>query len=266
MRLGPERLAVAPEVIPGAVKASAIRSASFHGAHKLSSLAAASQARWLSPPNVCTPSPSRRRPLATQRPSLPRSCAASLLPCAPARLRRRLARQHLVTTASPPTAAAQHALAHQGRRPLRLHPPPRAPEVESHQVAHPQPPVGDVVHRLLETSWSPSDTIKALRTHPWSIYDAQYLFLAIVAIFSLSVSEAPGPFAKTFAATALLAGILVPATRQFLLPLLPTLTWLFLFNSCKYVFSLLPARPLLVCLANFHDGSGGNITFRNFAC
>lgn len=118
----------------------------------------------------------------------------------------------------------------------------------------------------LETSWSPSDTIKALRTHPWSIYDAQYLFLAIVAIFSLSVSEAPGPFAKTFAATALLAGILVPATRQFLLPLLPTLTWLFLFNSCKYVFSLLPARPLLVCLANFHDGSGGNITFRNFAC
>ncbi|KAJ4321171.1 Phosphatidylinositol:ceramide phosphoinositol transferase (IPC synthase) [Neodidymelliopsis sp. IMI 364377] len=87
----------------------------------------------------------------------------------------------------------------------------------------------------LETSWSPSDTIKALRTHPWSIYDAQYLFLAIVAIFSLSVSEAPGPFAKTFAATALLAGILVPITRQFLLPLLPTLTWLFLFNSCKYV-------------------------------
>lgn len=157
MRLGPERLAVAPEVIPGAVKASAIRSASFHGAHKLSSLAAASQARWLSPPNVCTPSPSRRRPLATQRPSLPRSCAASLLPCAPARLRRRLARQHLVTTASPPTAAAQHALAHQGRRPLRLHPPPRAPEVEGHQVAHPQPPVGDVVHRL------PRDVVVALR-------------------------------------------------------------------------------------------------------
>lgn len=87
----------------------------------------------------------------------------------------------------------------------------------------------------LETSLSPSDTIKALRTHPWSIYDAQYLFLAIIAIFSLSVSEAPGPFAKTFAATALLCGVLVPATRQFLLPLLPTLTWLFLFNSCKYV-------------------------------
>jgi hypothetical protein len=102
----------------------------------------------------------------------------------------------------------------------------------------------------LETSLSPSDTIKALRTHPWSIYDAQYLFLAIVAIFALSVSEAPGPFAKTFAATALLAGILVPATRQFLLPLLPTLTWLFLFNSCKYVIFMLAFRLVLICLAN----------------
>lgn len=108
----------------------------------------------------------------------------------------------------------------------------------------------------LETSLLPSDTIKALRTHPWSIYDAQYLFLAIIAIFALSVSEAPGPFAKTFAATALLAGILVPVTRQFLLPLLPTLTWLFLFNSCKYVMPMLAFRLVSVCSANLRsDGA-----------
>ncbi|KAH3919537.1 hypothetical protein HBI56_027970 [Parastagonospora nodorum] len=87
----------------------------------------------------------------------------------------------------------------------------------------------------LETSFSPSDTIKALRTHPWSIYDAQYLFLAIVAIFSLSVSEAPGPFAKTFVAGLLMTGLCLPITRQFLLPLLPTLTWILLFSSCKYI-------------------------------
>lgn len=118
----------------------------------------------------------------------------------------------------------------------------------------------------LETSWSPSDTIKALRTHPWSIYDAQYLFLAIVAIFSLSVSEAPGPFAKTFAATALLCGVLIPATRQFLLPLLPTLTWLFLFNSCKYVISLLALHLILVLLGKSEVGSGGNIRLRNHGC
>jgi len=87
----------------------------------------------------------------------------------------------------------------------------------------------------LETSLSFSDTLKSLRTHSWSIYDAQYLFLAIVAIFSLSVSEAPGPFAKTFVAGLLMTGLCLPITRQFLLPLLPTLTWLFLFSSCKYV-------------------------------
>ncbi|KAF1945650.1 PAP2-domain-containing protein [Clathrospora elynae] len=87
----------------------------------------------------------------------------------------------------------------------------------------------------LETSWSPSDTLRSLRTHSWSIYDAQYLFLAIVAIFSLSVSEAPGPFVKTFIATLLMTGLCLPITRQFLLPLLPTLTWLFLFSSCKYI-------------------------------
>jgi hypothetical protein len=87
----------------------------------------------------------------------------------------------------------------------------------------------------LETSFSPSDTLRSLRTHPWSIYDGQYLFLAIIAIFSVSVSEAPGPFAKTFVATLLMTGLLLPITRQFLLPLLPTFTWLLLFASCKYV-------------------------------
>jgi len=87
----------------------------------------------------------------------------------------------------------------------------------------------------LETSFSPSDTLRSLRTHSWSIYDAQYLFLAIVAIFSLSVSESPGPFAKTFVAALLMSGLCLPITRQFLLPLLPTLTWLLLFSSCKYI-------------------------------
>jgi hypothetical protein len=95
----------------------------------------------------------------------------------------------------------------------------------------------------LETSLSPSDTIKALRTHPWSIYDAQYLFLAIVAIFSLSVSEAPGPFAKTFVAGLLMTGLCLPITRQFLLPLLPTLTWFLLFSSCKYVTLRVASAP-----------------------
>jgi hypothetical protein len=85
----------------------------------------------------------------------------------------------------------------------------------------------------LETSFNPRDTLRALRTHPWSIYDAQYLFLAVVLIFVMSVSEAPGPFAKTFAATALMLGLILPISRQFLLPFLPALTWLLLFPACK---------------------------------
>jgi hypothetical protein len=87
----------------------------------------------------------------------------------------------------------------------------------------------------LETSFSPADTLRSLRTHPWSIYDGQYLLLAIVLIFSLSVSESPGPFAKTFIATLLMGGLVLPITRQFLLPFLPALTWLLLFSSCKYI-------------------------------
>lgn len=87
----------------------------------------------------------------------------------------------------------------------------------------------------LETSFSPADTLRSLRTHPWSIYDGQYLILAIVAIFSLCVSEEPGPFAKTFTAALLMLGLVLPITRQFLLPFLPALTWLLLFSSCKYV-------------------------------
>lgn len=87
----------------------------------------------------------------------------------------------------------------------------------------------------LETSFSPADTLRSLRTHHWSFYDGQYLILAIVAIFALSVMETPGPFAKTSVAALLMLGLVLPITRQFLLPFLPALTWLLLFYSCKFV-------------------------------
>ncbi|KAF2471473.1 PAP2-domain-containing protein [Lindgomyces ingoldianus] len=87
----------------------------------------------------------------------------------------------------------------------------------------------------LQTSFSPADTLRSLRTHAWSIYDVQYLIVAIVLIFSLSVSESPGPFAKTFMAGLLMGGLVLPITRQCLLPFLPTLAWLLLFPSCKYI-------------------------------
>jgi hypothetical protein len=56
--------------------------------------------------------------------------------------------------------------------------------------------------------------------------------LMIVAIFSLSVSQAPGPLLKTGAASLLMLALLVPITRQFFLPVLPIFTWLlFFFNA-----------------------------------
>lgn len=87
----------------------------------------------------------------------------------------------------------------------------------------------------LNASLRPSDTIRALRTHQWSYYDAQYLLLAIVGIFSLSVIESPGPFVKTLVATFLLTSLIIPLTRQFFLPFLPIAVYLFLFYACQFI-------------------------------
>lgn len=85
----------------------------------------------------------------------------------------------------------------------------------------------------LQTSYSAADTIPSLRSHRWSYYDAQYLLLAIVGIFSLCVIESPGPVVKTGVATLLFASLLVPVTRQFFLPFLPIATWLVFFYACR---------------------------------
>jgi hypothetical protein len=89
----------------------------------------------------------------------------------------------------------------------------------------------------IETSFNPKDTIRALRTHRWSVYDAKYLILIIIAVFSLSISQAPGPLMKTAAASLLMLALLMPATRQFFLPFLPIATWLVFFFNARYVSS-----------------------------
>jgi len=87
----------------------------------------------------------------------------------------------------------------------------------------------------LKTSFSPADTIKALRTHQWSYYDAQYLFLAVLGIFSLSVIQSPGPILKTLVATLLITSLIIPITRQFFLPFLPIAGWLVLFYAAQFI-------------------------------
>jgi hypothetical protein len=106
----------------------------------------------------------------------------------------------------------------------------------------------------IETSFDPSDTIRALRAHKWSYYDGQYLILIILSIFSLSISQAPGLLVKTGAAILLILALLVPITRQFFLPVLPVFTWLVFFFNARYVH-------LFICICFF--GLGINLQFPN---
>ncbi|GAB7347451.1 hypothetical protein MBLNU459_g4367t1 [Dothideomycetes sp. NU459] len=87
----------------------------------------------------------------------------------------------------------------------------------------------------LQTSFNPADTLNTLRTHQWSVYDAQYVFLAIIGIFSLCIMQSPGPLPKTAIATLLLLSLLLPITRQFFLPFLPIAAWLVFFYSCQFI-------------------------------
>ncbi|KAI9754878.1 MAG: Aureobasidin resistance protein Aur1 [Lichina confinis] len=88
---------------------------------------------------------------------------------------------------------------------------------------------------VLQTSFSPTLTLRSLRAHRWSYYDGQYLLLAIVGVFALCVIESPGPLVKTVIATALLTSLTIPVTRQFFLPFLPIASWLVLFYACRFV-------------------------------
>jgi len=84
----------------------------------------------------------------------------------------------------------------------------------------------------LDSSYSPADTLSALKTHQWSPWDAQYVLLAVLGIFALCVIEHPGPLVKFVAATGLMTSLLLPVTRQFFLPFLPIIAWLVFFYAC----------------------------------
>ncbi|KAL4884672.1 hypothetical protein BJY04DRAFT_168755 [Aspergillus karnatakaensis] len=87
----------------------------------------------------------------------------------------------------------------------------------------------------LQTSLSPSDTLRSLQSHRWTVYDFQYLLLLIVGIFSLTVIESPGPVGKTAIFSMLLFSLLLPLTRQFFLPFLPIAGWLLFFYACQFI-------------------------------
>lgn len=84
----------------------------------------------------------------------------------------------------------------------------------------------------LQTSYHPRDTLHALAKHKWSFYDGQYLILLILGIFSLCIIPSPGPFIKTAISTIIITALLLPVTRQFLLPSLGIWMWLIFFYAC----------------------------------
>lgn len=85
----------------------------------------------------------------------------------------------------------------------------------------------------LETSFDPADTLRALRAHRWSYWDGQYLLLLILSIFTLCIIETPGAIVKTLISTLIITSLILPITRQFFLPFLPTILWLILFYACR---------------------------------
>ena len=99
----------------------------------------------------------------------------------------------------------------------------------------------------LNTSYSPADTIESLRLHRWSFFDGQYLILIILAIFSLCIIPSPGPLVKTALSTLIITALILPVTRQFLLPSLPIWSWLVFFYACGYEPPSL-ACPFLMCI------------------
>ncbi|MCJ1471425.1 Aureobasidin resistance protein Aur1 [Lambiella insularis] len=87
----------------------------------------------------------------------------------------------------------------------------------------------------LETSFNPTNTLRALRGHPWSFYDAQYLLLLALGAFALCIIESYGPLFKTAFVTSIVTILAIPTTRQFFLPFMPIATWLVFFYSCRFI-------------------------------
>lgn len=84
----------------------------------------------------------------------------------------------------------------------------------------------------LNRSFSPADTTHALRNHHWSFYDSQYLVLVILAIFSLCIIPSPGPLVKIAFCAFIITALILPISRQFLLPSLFIWMWLISFYAC----------------------------------
>jgi inositol phosphorylceramide synthase catalytic subunit len=93
-------------------------------------------------------------------------------------------------------------------------------------------PPGVAPISTLERSFNLWDGIRSLQKRNWRMTDIQYVFLAGLVLFSLSITPA-APTSKTFAVMGGLWVLLMPATRQFFLPSLMIWVWLLYFFSSR---------------------------------
>ena len=88
---------------------------------------------------------------------------------------------------------------------------------------------------LLETSFSPSVTLKRLHAHQWQRSDLIYVLHVVNALFWTALMQAPQfPFKLLIPALWVIA-LLVPLTSQFFLPATPVFSWIITYYSSRYI-------------------------------
>ncbi|KAH6900191.1 hypothetical protein B0T10DRAFT_18511 [Thelonectria olida] len=86
----------------------------------------------------------------------------------------------------------------------------------------------------LQTSFNAWDGIRDLQKHKYRTSDLQYVFLALLALFSLWIAP-PAPGLKTLAVLASVWVSFMPATRQFFLPSACIWVWLLYFFCSRFI-------------------------------
>lgn len=100
-------------------------------------------------------------------------------------------------------------------------------------------PLQNSVNRL-EFTLNPSISLKRLKhyTFTWR-HDAQYLFLACLALANLATAQSPPLLGKIFIVAAYTTGLLIPLTSQFVLPATPIFSWLLNYWASRWTVALL---------------------------
>ncbi|KAH7324998.1 putative aureobasidin-resistance protein [Stachybotrys elegans] len=86
----------------------------------------------------------------------------------------------------------------------------------------------------LKTSFDFRDGVRDLQKHRWTLWDIQYAVLIGLSLFSLSIAPS-APLLKTSAVFATTWIMLMPATRQILLPSSPIWVWLLYFFCSRFI-------------------------------